>query len=150
MKIYYTLSDSLTHHGIKGQKWGYRRYQNADGTLTDEGRRRYGFGSGRKGLITQNTKAAMKKGTKIGAGIGAGIGVALGATTVGALTAAGGPIGLAVAAGAGHIASMTAAGAIDGLRWGAIIGAGETALGRSYIKRFDKGIESFEKREAKK
>lgn len=34
--------DELFHHGIKGQKWGVRRYQNADGTLTDEGKVRYG------------------------------------------------------------------------------------------------------------
>ena len=27
----------LKHHGVKGQKWGVRRYQNADGTLTAEG-----------------------------------------------------------------------------------------------------------------
>lgn len=32
----------LAHHGIKGQKWGVRRYQNPDGSLTDEGRKRYG------------------------------------------------------------------------------------------------------------
>lgn len=32
----------LIHHGIKGQKWGVRRYQNEDGSLTDEGRARYG------------------------------------------------------------------------------------------------------------
>ena len=31
----------LYHHGIKGQKWGIRRYQNEDGTLTAEGRKRY-------------------------------------------------------------------------------------------------------------
>lgn len=31
----------LVHHGIKGQKWGVRRYQNSDGTLTAEGRTRY-------------------------------------------------------------------------------------------------------------
>ena len=32
----------LAHHGIKGQKWGVRRYQNEDGSLTDEGKKRYG------------------------------------------------------------------------------------------------------------
>lgn len=32
----------LAHFGIIGQKWGVRRYQNDDGTLTDEGRRHYG------------------------------------------------------------------------------------------------------------
>jgi len=31
----------LCHHGIKGQHWGVRRFQNEDGTLTEEGRRRY-------------------------------------------------------------------------------------------------------------
>lgn len=31
----------LYHHGIKGMRWGIRRYQNADGTLTPEGKRRY-------------------------------------------------------------------------------------------------------------
>ena len=31
----------LSHHGVKGQKWGIRRYQNANGTLTSEGKRRY-------------------------------------------------------------------------------------------------------------
>ena len=34
-------SNYLAHHGIKGQKWGVRRFQNPDGTLTDEGRKRY-------------------------------------------------------------------------------------------------------------
>lgn len=32
----------LCHHGIKGQRWGIRRYQNEDGTLTEEGKKRYG------------------------------------------------------------------------------------------------------------
>ena len=34
--------DYLAHYGIKGQKWGVRRYQNSDGTWTAEGRARYG------------------------------------------------------------------------------------------------------------
>lgn len=36
-----TLNDNLQHHGIKGQKWGVRRYQNKDGGLTDAGKKRY-------------------------------------------------------------------------------------------------------------
>ena len=31
----------LAHFGIRGQKWGVRRYQNEDGTLTEEGKQRY-------------------------------------------------------------------------------------------------------------
>ena len=31
----------LVHHGIKGMKWGVRRYQNKDGSLTPEGQKRY-------------------------------------------------------------------------------------------------------------
>ena len=36
--MYYT--NELYHHGILGQKWGVRRYQNSDGTLTAVGKRR--------------------------------------------------------------------------------------------------------------
>lgn len=32
--------DELQHHGIKGQKWGVRRFQNADGSLTTAGKQR--------------------------------------------------------------------------------------------------------------
>lgn len=32
---------ALAHHGILGQKWGIRRFQNPDGSLTEEGRKRY-------------------------------------------------------------------------------------------------------------
>lgn len=35
------LQTYLAHHGIKGQKWGVRRFQNPDGTLTEEGKKRY-------------------------------------------------------------------------------------------------------------
>lgn len=55
------LGDSsyLEHHGIKNQKWGVRRFQNPDGSLTAAGRIRYG--------VTGAAKAAFKVGKKLGA-----------------------------------------------------------------------------------
>ena len=49
MATYYIYSDYLAHHGILGQKWGVRRYQNADGSYTSAGRQRYDIGSKEKG-----------------------------------------------------------------------------------------------------
>lgn len=36
------MSEVLIHWGVKGQKWGVRRYQNPDGSLTPAGKKRYG------------------------------------------------------------------------------------------------------------
>lgn len=57
--------DELYHHGVQGQKWGVRRYQNPDGSLTEEGRRRLGYGDnkGRREInkeARQNLKYANK------------------------------------------------------------------------------------------
>jgi hypothetical protein len=50
--------DYLSHHGVLGMKWGIRRYQNKDGSLTPEGRKHYG-GSQYDRDIT------IKKGTRL-------------------------------------------------------------------------------------
>lgn len=35
------MDNELYHYGVKGQKWGVRRYQNEDGSLTEAGKKRY-------------------------------------------------------------------------------------------------------------
>ena len=46
MSDYILINGTLYHHGILGQKWGIRRYQNEDGSLTTAGREHYGYGKG--------------------------------------------------------------------------------------------------------
>ena len=48
--------ESIYHHGIKGMKWGIRRYQNPDGSLNSSGKRR---------LEKADIKQAKKKTYKI-------------------------------------------------------------------------------------
>jgi len=53
----YVFDDELYHHGIPGQRWGHRRFQNEDGSWTPEGRERYGEGDERtKAKATYNTQ----------------------------------------------------------------------------------------------
>lgn len=56
----------LWHYGIKGQKHGQRRFQNEDGSYTEEGKRRYGIGDGIEGIVSRQPKNKPHIGTKSG------------------------------------------------------------------------------------
>ena len=53
-------SDELCHYGIKGQKWGFRRYQNPDGSLTTAGKARYSTGKMRIPFFGKKKTTAAK------------------------------------------------------------------------------------------
>ena len=52
----------LRHHGIKGQRWGVRRYQNADGSLTAAGQRRYDRDVAENNMKKKENRAILKEG----------------------------------------------------------------------------------------
>lgn len=59
----------LIHHGIMGQKWGVRRYQNEDGSLTPAGKKKYlnsdgSLNNAGKKVISKQYKKAQIKGDK--------------------------------------------------------------------------------------
>lgn len=62
------MSDVLQHYGIRGMKWGVRRFQQKDGSLTPQGRKRYG---GEDGPERKKPSAAGK--AAVGAAAAAGI-----------------------------------------------------------------------------
>lgn len=54
-------SEELTHHGILGMKWGVRRFQNKDGSLTAAGKKRYGIDGDEADSSGSGGKAQGKK-----------------------------------------------------------------------------------------
>lgn len=54
------MNNELYHHGIQGQKWGHRRWQNEDGTYNEAGKERY-FGSRGGAPTSRSVKRKVKK-----------------------------------------------------------------------------------------
>lgn len=72
------MSSELQHWGIKGQKWGVRRYQNSDGSLTPAGIKRYRDEAGdierrlntnKREMTADDYQNAIKKTKSVGEGI---------------------------------------------------------------------------------
>lgn len=75
----YLDARELYHHGIKGQRWGIRRYQNEDGTLTSKGKTRYNTYSDEKSkysISEHATKAGIAFASTILATFGATVAAA--------------------------------------------------------------------------
>lgn len=73
-EVYDMEYDELYHHGVIGQKWGVRRYQNEDGTLTAEGKEHYGQDTSEKKPSNKKRVAAVIGGTAaLGLGVASGV-----------------------------------------------------------------------------
>ena len=59
-----SLNEELYHHGIKGMRWGVRRFQNPDGSLTKAGMRRYGDKSPYEVTTSDGDTFRVSKGSK--------------------------------------------------------------------------------------
>ena len=63
----------LQHHGVKGMRWGHRRYQNKDGSLTSAGEKRYGNENSNAPRGKKNKTNNTKKRIAIAGGVAGGV-----------------------------------------------------------------------------
>ena len=56
------INGTLSHHGIKGMRWGVRRFQNKDGSLTPAGKKRYGSADVKAGSSPERSKPSLLRG----------------------------------------------------------------------------------------
>lgn len=52
----------VVHSGVKGQKWGRRNYRNYDGTLTEEGKKRYDYYDNKTDRAYESAREKQKTG----------------------------------------------------------------------------------------
>lgn len=141
--------DYLEHFGVKGQKWGVRRFENEDGTLTEAGKIRYA--KAQKEASKYESKSDRLKKIGRAARTGAAAGAAAGAATIfqtgygikglqGARDYAVGRLGYNVAG----IAATTLAGglggaAISGIKQG--YQAAKVRRGQKFIEKYKSAYE---------
>lgn len=70
-------SNEIYHHGIKGQRWGVRRFQKKDGTLTNAGKKRYDDGNSNNNNDGNNKTKNPNRKREIAIGVAAAAGSAL-------------------------------------------------------------------------
>ena len=103
--------EALEHHGVLGQKWGIRRYQNKDGSLTAEGKKRASEGAEGVSKVLKKGQADARNTRILGKvkGLGAQAALTVGSAAAGgALGSTTGPAGTIAGATTGGLAGAAA------------------------------------------